>query len=144
MNATDTIPIQLGTSATTGSSYQNTLPLLNEIAHALRRLHLEGSKTTLDLGALPFGPGDEKRLIEFLGRGEVSAKLEALGDSSIWESAYAGVWVIEHRSAGGERIAFQIEIAKLPGILEAQPEDIKAGLTLLQESLDHLKAAESV
>ncbi len=123
-----------------GSCHQNSLPLLHEIAHALRRLQLEGTVTTLDLGAIPFGPEDEQRLLDFLGRGEVSAKLEAMGDSNIWESAYAGVWIIEHKNASGERVAFQLEITKLPAILETQQEDIAEGITMLQEALENPKA----
>lgn len=142
MNELITFPIQAETSATTTSCHQNSLPLLHEITHALRRLQLEQTATTIDLSAIPFGPGDERRLLDFLGRGEVSAKLEAMGDSNIWESSYAGVWIIEHRSVSGERIAFQIEIAKLPRILSAQSEDIRESLSLLQESLKNPQADE--
>jgi len=144
VNALDTIQIQLETSTATGSCHQNTLPLLHEITHALRRLQLEQTATIIDLGAIPFGPGDEQRLLDFLGRGEVSAKLEAMGDSNIWESRYAGVWIVEHRSTSGERVAFQIEVTKLPRILEAQPEDIEESLSMLQASLENLQAGDSV
>lgn len=139
MSALDKIPIQIEASATTGPYHRNTLPLLHEIAHALRRFQAEGNSTTLDLGAIPFGPGDEQRLLDFLGTGEVSAKLDAMGDTNIWESAYAGVWIIEHKNASGERVAFQIEITKLPAILETQPEDIEESLIKLQEALENPK-----
>jgi hydrogenase-1 operon protein HyaF len=140
VSATDTIQIHTETFVTADSSYQNTLPLLHEINHALHRLQRRGKATTLDLGAIPFGPGDEQRLLHFLGEGEVSARLRAMGESAIWESAYAGVWIIEHRSTSGERVAFQIEITKLPAILESQPEDIEDSLSTLQQALENLKA----
>lgn len=144
MNTPDSVPLSIEASANTDSSYHNSLPLLHEIAHALQRLHLEGTVTTLDLNAIPFGPGDERQMIDFLGRGEVSAKLEAMGDSHIWESAYPGVWVIEHRNTSGERIAFQIEISRLPSIIETRLEDIDEGLLALQKALEHLQTGESV
>jgi hydrogenase-1 operon protein HyaF len=124
--------------------YQNSLPLLHEIFHALHRLHDSGASTTLDLLAMPFGPGDESRLLDFLGNGELSAQLDAMGQSSIRESRFSGVWIIEHKSAGGQRVAFQIEITRLPAILETQPEDIGTGLDALQEALEILKAGEPV
>ena len=43
------------------------------------RLADTGEPTRIDLAALPFGPGDEKRLLGWLGRGEVSATIDALG-----------------------------------------------------------------
>lgn len=144
MNASSIIPILKETSVNADSCYHNTLPLLHEIAHALQRLQADGTTTTLDLNAIPFGPGDERRLIDFLGSGEISAKLEAMGESRIWESAYPGVWVIDHRGATGERVAFQIEITKLPGILEAQPEEIVEALSALQKALEDLQAGEPV
>ena len=140
MNAKKPTPIRFEPAAATDDCFQNSLPLLHEIAHALRRLHLEGVATTLDLNAIPFGPGDERQLIEFLGTGEVSAKLEAMGESHIRESGFSGVWIIEHWSANGERVAFQIEITKLPAILETQTEDIAEGLSMLQEALERLQA----
>ena len=124
--------------------FHNTLPLLHEIAHALQRLHQDGTSTTLDLNAIPFGPGDERRLLNFLGEGEVSVKLQALGDSRIWESAYPGVWITEHKDTTGARVAFQIEITQLPRLLESQPEDIAEALSTLQDALADLQAAEPV
>ncbi len=55
----------------------NTLPLLNEVRHALKRLVRTGESTIIDLRAIPFGPGDEERLLDLLGQGEVMATLDA-------------------------------------------------------------------
>ena len=146
MNASDTIPILIEkpAAASPSYSYSNSLPLLHEIAHALRRLHLRGKPTVLDLNAIPFGPEDERRLLDFLGQGEVSATLETMGSSQVRESKYPGVWLIEHRSSGGERVAFQIEITKLPRILESQPEDIGEALSTLQSALEDLQTGDPV
>ena len=38
----------------------NARPVLHEVLHALRRLHEGGGPTTIDLHAIPFGPGDEQ------------------------------------------------------------------------------------
>lgn len=125
-------------------SYHNTLPLLHEIAHALQRLQHDGTTTTIDLNAIPFGPGDESRLLSFLGTGEVSATLQALGESRIWESAYSGVWIVDHRGTGGERNTLQIEVTRLPNILQTQPEELAEGVLKLTKALAHLPADEPV
>ncbi len=113
----------------------NALILLQEIAHALRDLLETGESRTVDLLAIPFGPTDEDRLLSELGQGEVSATLNALGESRIWESRYSGVWVVEHRNLDGQRVAFQIEITKMPEILGAHPADIESGLKRLSNTL---------
>ena len=106
-------------------------PILHEILHALKRLARNAEITTIDLRAMPFGPGDEEQLNNRLGRGEVTARMNALGKSEIWETAYPGVWVLEHYNSAGERIAWQIEITRIPTILQAPAED-------LTESIDRL------
>ncbi len=113
----------------------NALPVLHEIRHALRQLIEEGRSTTIDLRALPFGPGDEDHLLNALGRGEVQATLDTLGPTEIWESAYTGVWVVDHRNREGQRIALAVEVTQVPGILLAQQVDLPNSLARLSQTL---------
>ena len=78
----------------------NALPILHEVRHALERLATTGAPGIIDLRAIPFGPGDEARLLARLGRGEVEAVINALGETRIWESAIPAVWVIDHYNVG--------------------------------------------
>ena len=128
MSILDNIPVHIPSSVSTADRAYNTLPLLHEIRHALERLSREGESTILDLRAIPFPPGDEQRLLDYLGTGEVEAQLHALGNSLIRETRYSGVWVVEHKNGDDERVALQIEITSVPAILRAQPEDIEEGL----------------
>lgn len=114
---------------------QNALPLLHEIRHALANLLTDGQETTIDLQSLPMGPADEARLFEVLGRGEVEAQLNALGNSLIWETGIPGVWLIEHFNADQQLVAKLIEVTAMPSILKSQPEDIREGLVKLSERL---------
>jgi hydrogenase-1 operon protein HyaF len=109
----------------------NSLPLLHEIRHALARLIAEGETTVIDVQSLPMGPGDDRRLFEALGEGEVRAELSALGKSVIRESRYSGVWIIEHLNANGGIASRFIEIGWVPSLLQAQAEDVQKGLTEL-------------
>jgi hydrogenase-1 operon protein HyaF len=115
---------------------ENTLPLLHEIRHALQRLSESEEPTVIDLRAIPFGPGDEEQLLAFLGEGEVTAVLNALGDTRVNESRFPGVWLVDHRNTEGERIAFQIEITDIPAVLCAQPEDLSDSLEKLDQALN--------
>jgi hydrogenase-1 operon protein HyaF len=80
----------------------NVKPLLNEIVHALDRLLGDDEPTVIDLASLPFAPGELAELEAALGTGELTAELDALGKSLVRETAYPGVWWLEHggRSRG--------------------------------------------
>jgi len=113
----------------------NLLPLLHEIRHALRKLLGSGETTVIDLGALPLAPGEEKRLEEALGEGEVKATLNALGESRLIETRYSGVWLISHFNSNGEVMGKYIEITRVPALLQSQEEEMNAALTALNSRL---------
>jgi hydrogenase-1 operon protein HyaF len=113
----------------------NSLPILHEIRHGLKRLAATGESTLIDLNSIPFGPGDESRLLEQLGDGEVRAEISALGPTRVWESAIAGVWIIDHRNLEEQRLALHIEITNIPDILRTQPQDVEDAIRTLDERL---------
>ncbi|MBG7602463.1 MAG: hydrogenase accessory protein HupE [Gammaproteobacteria bacterium] len=112
--------------------------MLHEIRHALRNLLDNGETTTIDLRGLPMAPGEQQQLLEILGKGEVSAHLDALGRSEIIESSYAGVWLIIHYNSNNEVMGKFIEITRMPAILEAQTADMEESLATLQMRLEEI------
>jgi len=118
------------------NDYGNVKPILNEIVHAIDKLLESGEPTTIDLAGLPFGPGELEQLEAALGEGELSARLDALGKSSIRETAYPGVWWLEHRNAHDEVMGRYIEITRTPEILSSQEVDILAGRARLKDQFD--------
>lgn len=114
----------------------NARPILNEIMHALDRLLESDVPTTIDLAGLPFGPGELEYLEATLGTGELSAKLDALGSSRIRETAYPGVWWLEHRNAFDEIVGRYIEVTRTPEILSSQDADIVAGRARLEDQFE--------
>jgi hydrogenase-1 operon protein HyaF len=124
--------IAVSVEAATG----NVEPLLHEIRHALDRLSRGEQGTVIDLRGLPLAPGEEARIEEALGEGEVSAQLDALGPTSIRETALSGVWIVTHRNAENEIVARFIEVCRVPDILKAQDEDIQQGVHRLARRLD--------
>jgi len=83
--------IQIGNEPTL-----NVQPILHQVRHALDKLLLAGEPGIIDLRSIPLAPGEEQNIIDALGQGEVHARLTALGPSEIYETQYAGVWLVTH------------------------------------------------
>ncbi len=113
----------------------NVEPLLHEVRHALQRWLDDGEVTVIDLRSIPMGPGEEDRIVSELGRGEVQARMSALGPSEIFETRFPAVWLVTHWNNDEEVIGKFIEICDMPRLLMAQEEDIREGLELLDTHL---------
>ncbi len=115
---------------------QNVKPLLHEIRHALDKLIETGDTTIIDLRSIPLAPGEEDKILNKLGRGEVLAQLDALGLSEIIETRYTGVWLVTHYNDENHIISRFIEVTTMPEILCSQTEDIMAAYSSLTLDLD--------
>ena len=113
----------------------NVKPILHEIRHALQALIDNGASSIIDLRSIPLAPGEEEIIIDMLGQGEVHASLECLGPSEIYETGYAGVWLITHYNESNNIISRFIEITEIPEILKSQQEDLSNALLELEEEL---------
>jgi len=127
--------IQIGNELT-----WNVQPLLHEIRHALRKLMETGQGSIIDLRSIPLAPGEEETIIDTLGCGEVHAKLNALGPSEIYETRFAGVWLITHYNEENSVIGRFIEITSFPDILKSPQEDISLSLDQLEQELNRTSA----
>ena len=114
----------------------NVKPILHEIRHALDKLLGTGEATIIDLRSIPLAPGEEDKILNTLGKGEVEAKLNALGLSEIIETQYAGVWIVTHYNDENNIISRFIEVTTMPNILSSQTEDIMAAYSSLTLDLD--------
>ena len=111
--------IQIGDTLT-----HNVKPLLHEIKHALDSLIETGKTSIIDLRSIPLAPGEEEKILDVLGKGEVSAQLNALGLSEITETQYAGVWIVTHFNDEQHVTSRFIEVTTMPEILCSQTEDV--------------------
>lgn len=134
MTKIDEIPVEVTGPDT--FSRGNVTPLLHEVRHALEKLVATGESTAIDLFSLPVSPADLELLETILGTGEVNATLEALGPSHVRETAYPGVWWVEHRNSENELVALFIDVVRVPEILAAVPEDLQRSLYALQRALE--------
>jgi hydrogenase-1 operon protein HyaF len=127
---TSTFNIQTGNQLT-----WNARPILFEVRHALEALLDTGKTSIIDLRSIPLAPGEEEIIINTLGQGEVNASLDALGPSEIYETRFAGVWLITHYNEDQAVVSRFIEITRLPDILKSQHEDMSNALMALDREL---------
>ena len=128
--------IQIGDALT-----HNVKPLLHEIKHALDNLIESGKTTIIDLRSLPLAPGEEDKILNTLGQGEVRAQLDALGVSVVYETEYPGVWIVTHYNDEKNVISRFIEVTTMPEILCSQTEDVMEAYSRLTIDLsDNIEA----
>ncbi|MCZ8130274.1 MAG: hypothetical protein O9284_03105 [Steroidobacteraceae bacterium] len=109
--------------------------LLNEVRYALERLLDDGTTHAIDVRAIPLGPGEEDRLLDALGRGELRAEFDSLGRSEVQECAYPGVWCVTHYNEAGHVAGRFLEVTFTPALLASPPEDVRTGLERLAAEL---------
>jgi hydrogenase-1 operon protein HyaF len=112
----------------------NAPPLLREIAELLRCLLETGETAAIDLSALPLTPADLDWLRDKLGEGEIAVTLQASGESTLNETACPGVWWVTHHNEQGAVTSQFIEVAFVPELVKAHPQDVEIG----RENLEFL------
>jgi len=111
--------------------------LLYEVRHALKRLANGEDGTVIDLRSIPLAPGEEERIEELLGKGEVRAELDALGPSVVQETSYPGVWLVTHSNTEQVVVGRFIEVTHMPELLKSQQADIEHGISRLEQELEN-------
>lgn len=122
------IPVVAGQAPLSG----NARAVLGEVETLLDSLLRTGDGGIVDVRGLPMPPADRLWLLEQLGKGEVEIHLDIGGRSRILETAYPGVWWIEHRDEGDNLISEFIQVAYVPELISAHPDDVESGLEHLR------------
>ena len=135
-----TIKSAPGKSATIGGGVQS---MAHEILSHLQRLHDTGETAAIDLKSLPMAPDEFHGIKKMLGQGEIDLTLELDGPTRIRETAYAGVWWIQHTGKDGRILAEFIEITRFPDFLSAQPDQIADAVRHLRDQLRERSKAQS-
>ena len=127
----DAIPIHIVPSAEPGLT-GNAPPLLRELAEQVKRLLATGEPSAIDLSALPLTPADLDWLHDKLGNGEIAITLQANGESTLNETACPGIWWVTHHNEQGAVTAQFIEVAFVPELVKAHPQDVEIGREQLE------------
>ena len=133
----DPIPIHFippGEPGLTG----NALPLLRELLEQVRRLLDSGESSAIDLSALPLTAADLDWLREKLGAGEIGVTLHANGESTLNETGCPGVWWVTHHNEQGAVTSQFIEVAFVPELVKAHPQDVAIGQEQLELMISDL------
>lgn len=118
-----------------GAGVANAPALLAEVEEQLR---LATPHHVINLTLLPFTPGDGEYLDQALGRGEVTILSRGYGNCRITATAVPRVWWVQYFNASDALILNTIEIADVPEVARAAPEDLADSGERLAEVLDWL------
>lgn len=119
----------LTVDAEPGSSAQ---AIISEIEACALRFAETGEENSIDLRCLKAMPQEREILSTLLGRGEVSAIVEALGLTEIHETAVPCVWWVRHRNADEEIVGELIEITEIPEVMLGDRKAVAHGLEALR------------
>lgn len=128
------IPVVMDDSDLTG----NSRAVLMEIETLLEGLLHTGAGGSIDIRGLPLTPADRRWLLDQLGQGEVEIALNIGGRSSILETGYPGVWWIVHRDEHDHPVSEFIQVAYVPELISAHPDDVESGLEQLRQDISEL------
>jgi hydrogenase-1 operon protein HyaF len=121
----------------------NVMAILHEIATQLQKLLSDNQSELIDLMGF-LSDNERESLKHILGEGEVSVKLNVLGESTIYETLIPGVWWISHASIDNQPISENIEITRIPAILKSDDLDIQDGIAALNDQLDEFSSETNV
>lgn len=101
--------------------------IVREVEALLRSLVERDEGGSIDLQGLPLSPDERAQLADELGAGEVYAEVDAMGPTTIYETALPGVWWVTHHNESAQAIGEFLEVAYCPEILIAPVEDVREG-----------------
>lgn len=96
-----------------------------QILEALKTLLNEGKPEIISLKTLPLTPDDLEEMDNFLGLGEIEAKIDVAGLSKVWETKFSGVWRVRHLARDEKIVVDEIVIDYVPQILLSHSHDIE-------------------
>lgn len=106
--------------------------ILSEIEECASRFAAVGEEASIDLRCLKALPEEREILSALLGHGEVSARIDAIGRSEIYETSIPCVWWVCHRNTDEEIVSELIEIAEIPEVMLGDRKAVAHGLEALR------------
>lgn len=106
-----------------------------EILSYLEKLQSSGEVAAIDMKSLPMAPEEYQGLMDMLGQGELDLTIEINGPTRLRETAYAGVWWVQHKDMHDQIMSEYIEINHVPEFLRAQDDQVTAAIKELGERL---------
>jgi hydrogenase-1 operon protein HyaF len=87
--------------------------------------------------------GDLRQLEETLGKGEVTASVDAAGPTEVFETRFPGLWWVRYQNEDRQTVAEQLVVGRVPAILETHLDDVRDSVARLEEELNDLDQKSS-
>jgi len=113
----------------------NAMPILVELADRSEHYESKGKKHTINLTLLPLSLTELEYLDARLGRGPVDILSRAYGKCQVISTLSPNVWWVRFYNSMGTLILNSLEIAAVPDVVAAAPEDIADSAVRLSEIL---------
>lgn len=113
----------------------NALSILVELSALLDRYRRDGSPGIINLSLLPLSEAEVEFLDERLGRGPVDILSRAYGKCQIISTCTRDVWWVRYYNSMNTLILNTLEVAKVPEVVCAAPEDLADSAERLDEIL---------
>jgi len=113
----------------------NAMPILVELADRSEHYESRGQKHTINLTLLPLSLTELEYLDARLGRGPVDILSRAYGKCQVISTLSPNVWWVRFYNSMGTLILNSLEIAAVPDVVAAAPEDIADSAVRLSEIL---------
>ncbi len=113
----------------------NALPILIELESASASYAGTGKRHSINLSLLPLSEGEVAFLDERLGRGPVDVLSRAYGKCQVISTRTPNIWWVRYFNAMGTLILNSLEVAAIPQVVCAAPEDLRDSAERLDEIL---------
>ena len=114
----------------------NALPILVELQSQHQKFTETGATHSINLTLLPLSEPEIEFIDQRLGRGPVDILSRAYGKCEVISTKTAGIWWVRYYNSMGVLILNTLEIADVPSVVKAAPEDLVDSAERLKEILE--------
>jgi len=119
-----------------GEDLPNALPILVELQSRHEQYAEGGLPHSINLTLLPLSEPELEFIDQRLGRGPVDILSRAYGKCEVISTDSAGIWWVRYYNSMGVLILNTLEVADVPGVVKAAPEDLADSAERLREILE--------
>ncbi|MDH3953933.1 MAG: hydrogenase expression/formation protein, partial [Gammaproteobacteria bacterium] len=114
----------------------NALPILVELQSHHEKYAQGNRPHSINLTLLPLSEPELEFIDQRLGRGPVDILSRAYGKCEVISTKTAGIWWVRYYNSMGVLILNTLEVADVPSVVKAAPEDLVDSAERLKEILE--------
>ncbi len=114
----------------------NALPILVELQSQHEKYLRGGAPHSINLSLLPLSEPELEFIDQRLGRGPVDVLSRAYGKCEVISTDTAGIWWVRYYNSMGVLILNTLEVADVPSVIKAAPEDLVDSAERLEQMLE--------